>query len=143
MSEPKTHCRKCQAEILERTAQRNGGLCMRCRYPVPVMPAQEVKPGRHVDSMLIDLRRDVETEDYADYFFACTVFDKDPRFRTRSMIVGNNVGLLRITEATGQIELLRPMAEDEGNHRYMKAASTVARHWREGKLPEFAIYASG
>jgi len=146
MAEGKANCQKCGAEILQRTADRNRGFCVPCRYRDDgprVTSDVVVERGRSLDWMCIDLRRDVETEDYADYFFSSSVTDKDPRFTSRSMIVGHNVGLFRINKATGETELLYPMPEDEGERRYHSAASTIRKHWRGGKLPEMAMFACG
>ena len=103
----------------------------------------EGKADRRLDWMCVDLRRDDETEAHADYFFSCSVSDKDPRFKSRWMVVGHNVGLLRIHKTTGETELLYPMPEDEGNRRYLSAASTIRKHWQTGKLPAVAMFACG
>ena len=147
MPEPKAKCKKCGVEILQLTAERNDGMCVPCsgggisvlrNYNPP-----EVEPGRHVDWMCIDLTKDTETEAHVDYFFSSAVTDKDPRFKTRSMIVGHNVGLLRIIKATGETELLYPMADDDQERRYARAASVIRKHWEEGKFPQTALFACG
>ena len=147
MPEAKAKCKKCGVEILQITAQRNDGMCVPCngggisvlRNFRPV----EVEPGRHVDWMCIDLIKDKETEEHVDYFFSSTVTDKDPRFKSRSMIVGHNVGLVRIIKATGNTQLLYPMAEDDQKKRYARAVSVIRKHWKEGQFPERTMFACG
>jgi hypothetical protein len=59
------------------------------------------------------------------------------------MIVGHNLGLLRIIKATGETQLLYPMAEDDGEGRYMRAASVIERHWKTREFPDRTMYACG
>jgi hypothetical protein len=93
--------------------------------------------------MLIDITKDSETPEHADYFFSSSVTDKDPRFKSRSMIVGVNIGLLRIAKASGKIEMLQAMPEDEGNKRFDRAASVLRRHWQKAEFPERTMFACG
>jgi hypothetical protein len=145
MPEPKARCKKCGVEILQLTADRNEGMCVPCHYPRTPRDYTgiAVEPGRCVDRFCIDLHRDAETADYADYFFRASVVDKDPRFNNKHIIVGHNVGLLRIIKATGETQILYPMAEDEGDIRYACAAHIIRKHWKKGEFPENALFAAG
>lgn len=105
--------------------------------------ASEVMPGRHVDWMVIDITKDCETPEHADYFFSSSVSDKDPRFKTRSMMVGLNIGLMRIFKDSGEVELLQAMPEDDENKRFLRAATVLRKHWQKAEFPERAMFACG
>jgi len=60
------------------------------------------------------------------------------RFETAS----DRVGLFEINKTTGDVVLLEPMAGDENEHCFNRAAVKVLRGWREGQLPEFTEWAS-
>jgi hypothetical protein len=146
MPQAKTNCRKCSAEILQVTADRTGGLCVPCCENRKVRRDRQdiqVQPGRHVDWMCIEIVKDKETAEYADYFFSSSVSDKDPRVQSRSMIVGHTVGLLRITKASGDVQILYAMPDDDEGRRFTKAASVVIKHWRLGEYPQRTMYACG
>ncbi len=128
------------------TAERTGGLCVPCKEGRRVerkRTLHEVKPGRNVDGMSILIEKDAETSEHADYFFTADVWDKDPRFKSRSMIVGQSKGLFRIRKKDGEIELLAPMPEDTGSRRFHRAANTVRKAWESGELPERTSFQCG
>jgi len=100
-------------------------------------------PGRHVDWMLINITKDRETQEHADYFFSSSVTDKDPRFKSRSMIVGVNIGLLRIFKASGEVELPQAMPEDDENKRFARAVTVLRKHWQKAEFPERTVFACG
>ena len=128
------------------TAERYEGLCAPCGTGGRVDPIprdHEVKPGRRLDWMCILLVLNKEKEGFADYFFETDVWDKDPRFMSRSMKVGTNRGLLRLNKESGQIELLQPMPEDDREQIFSRAARKIKQHWDNDELPEKTMYASG
>jgi hypothetical protein len=146
MPEDRTNCAKCGASILRTTADGNEGLCMPCRQGRKAKTGfgfHEITPGRHVDWMLINIIKDRETREHADYFFSSSVTDKDPRFKSRSMIVGVNIGLLRISKASGEVELLQAMPEDAENKRFARAATVLRKHWHKAEFPERTVFACG
>ena len=139
MPEAKTNCAKCDVQILAATAERTGGLCVPCSEGRRVHRATrnyEREPGRSVDSMCIAIIRDKQTEDHADYFFEADVWDKDPRFTSRSMKVGTSRGLMRLHKESGEIELLQSMPEDDEDRRFRRAATRLRKHWEAGEIPE-------
>ena len=93
--------------------------------------------------MCIGIIKDSQTKDYADYFFEADVWDKDPRYTSRSMRVGTNRGLMRLYKESGQIELLQPMPEDVDDRRFSRAAAKLREHWEAGEIPEATQFASG
>ena len=146
MTEAATQCKRCEVEILERTATRTGGLCVPCkenRKQPSRTPTPDRQPGRSVDWMCIGITLDSKTKTHADYAFESMAWDKDPRFRSRSMIVGTTRGLMRLDRETGDITLLSPMPEDQGDTRFQRAARVVRRHWEAGELPEATQFACG
>jgi hypothetical protein len=93
--------------------------------------------------MCLLIEKGKEMQAFADYFFIATVWDKDPRFRSRSMIVGETRGLLRLDKQTGAMELLYPMPEDKDERRFRSACAVLRRHWQDGELPEKTMFACG
>ncbi len=56
--------------------------------------------GSRVDAMSIAILKDKEKDEYVDYVFVADVWGKDPRFKERHMIIGQNRGLFRIDKKT-------------------------------------------
>lgn len=132
--------------MLAATAERTGGLCVPCsegRRVDRTPRDHEVRPGRSVDWMCIGILLDKEKPDYADYFFESSVWDKDPRFKSRSMKVGVNRGLMRLNKGSGTIELLQPMPEDRDEERFRRAATKLKKHWEAGEIPKATQFACG
>lgn len=146
MSDSAIPCKNCGAEIQAITAQLNDGLCMPCksgRRPKVRGTYEDVDTVRRLDSQCVTLIRDSDKPDTVDYFFESDVWDKDPRFRSRWMIVGVNRGLLRLSKKTGEIELLQPMSEDVENKRFHRASRRITQHWQVGETPERTQFACG
>ena len=53
--------------------------------------------------MSIGIEKIAETDADAQYAFVSDVYEPDPRFRSRMMIVGQNRGVLRVAKATGDV----------------------------------------
>lgn len=146
MTEAKAICAKCGYEMLATTAERKGGLCTPCSEgrKVDRTPRDhERKPGRSVDWQCIGILLDKDKSEYADYFFEADVWDKDPRFKSRSMKVGLNRGLMRLHKDSGEIDLLQPMPEDNDNRRFRSAAMKLKKHWQAGEIPKATQLACG
>ncbi len=146
MPDSTTLCKNCGTEIMPITAEITGGLCMPCkggRRPQVRGTYHDVEPGRRLDLQCIGIVRDAENPDFEDYFFEADVWDKDPRFRSRWMVVGVNRGLMRLHKNSGSVELLQPMPEDDGDQRFGRASSRIMKHWELGEVPEKTMFASG
>lgn len=98
---------------------------------------------RRLDWMCVDIEKDSETEDEAHYFFTTTIWDKDPRFASRSMFVGVTRGLLAIRKESGEIALLHPMREDDNEKIFRRACQKIGQHWKSGELPDRTSYICG
>lgn len=59
------------------------------------------------------------------------------------MVVGQNLGLMRLHKETAEIELLLPMYEDTQNKRFKCAARKLKQHWDAGEIPQLTQYACG
>ena len=101
------------------------------------------KPGRSLDWMCIGILLDKDKSEYSDYFFEADVWDKDPRFKSRSMRVGTNRGLMRLHKDSGEIELLQAMPEDHDKKRFKSAATKLKTHWEAGEIPKATQFACG
>lgn len=93
--------------------------------------------------MSILILKSAETSESVDYTFQSDVYDRDPRFRSRMMIVGQSKGVLRILKSTGEIVLLEAMDLDTENKCFSRAARKVRQHWAASELPERTQWASG
>jgi len=98
---------------------------------------------RSVDWMCIGIEKIAETEGDAQYAFVSDVFEPDPGLRSRMMVVGQNRGVLRVAKATGDVTLVQPMPEDDGDQRFTRAAAKIRKHWEAGELPEKTMFACG
>ena len=80
-------------------------------------------------AVLIDIKRLVEEDNHADYSF--TVSE------------ARQVGILRINRTTGEVSLVRPMEGPESaDVHFHRAAHKIKQHWKQGSLPEAAVWAS-
>lgn len=102
-----------------------------------------MKPGRRLDRMCIPIEKYAETQNHVDYFYCSSVWDKDPRFESRSIMIGENRGLLRITKEDGQIQVLYPMFEDDDGRVLERAIHVLSKHWKAGEYPAKTMFASG
>lgn len=53
------------------------------------------------------------------------------------------VGVMRVTRATGELNLVTPCPGDDTNTFYQCACKAVWNHWAVGKLPETTRYIYG
>lgn len=93
--------------------------------------------------MCIGIEKIAETDDAAQYAFISDVWEPDPRFRSRTMVVGQNRGVLRVAKATGEVTLIEPMPEDDGEKRFTRAAAKIRKHWEAGEFPDRTMFACG
>lgn len=52
------------------------------------------------------------------------------------------MGQLRLQKDSGDVSLLKPVAGDEKETFFSRAAYKVKRHWEEGRFPEVTCWAS-
>ena len=94
--------------------------------------------------MSIFIQKDKETEDFADYFFMCDVYAKDPRFKSRQMCIGQRRGLFRILKSNLNTELLFAMELDRHAKCFQRAAGKIMQLYvAEKSFPAQAQFASG
>ncbi len=102
------------------------------------------EPDTCVDGMSIGILMDNETEQYVDYVFVAAVRAKDPRFRSRWMLIGEHRGLFRVDKESMAVSLLRAMDGDNDDARFKRAAGKVLSEWRHlGTPPVATQFASG
>jgi hypothetical protein len=100
--------------------------------------------AKKLDWMSILIEKDLEQESFVDYVFISNVHAKDPRYKDRYMLVGQNRGLFRINKESLEIELLLPMEGDNHGKRFHSAASKILREYNHGHLfPAKAHFACG
>lgn len=93
-------------------------------------------------SILIKMDKDKIT--HIDYIFICDVYTKDPRYKTRNIKIGENIGLFRIHKKTMDVELLLMMEGDTNKRCFHKAATKILREYSStNKYPENAYTAYG
>ncbi len=94
-----------------------------------------MKRKRMVDMRCIGIERLVESNADARFAFISGVFERDPRYSGRLVIVGQNQGVLQISKETGEVSLVEAMPGDHGNKRFQRAAACVRKHWEDRKCP--------
>ena len=137
-----TICKDCGTGITLVTAEMTGGTCMPCRDGRRGQMKGtygQVEPGRLIDSDCIIMVKDFESKAYVDYFFEADVWDKDPRFESKWMVVGVNRGLMRLYKNIGSVELLQSMPEDENNRRFNCASSRIKQLWELDSFPDETV----
>jgi len=93
--------------------------------------------------MCIGIEKIAETDADAEYAFLSDVYEPDPRFRSRMIVVGQNRGVLRVIKATGEVTLVEAMPEDEGEKRFARAAAKIRKHWEAREFPDKTTFACG
>jgi hypothetical protein len=93
--------------------------------------------------MCIGIEKIAETDEGAQYEFVSDVYEPDPKYRSRFMIVGQNRGVLRVSKTTGEVSLVEAMPEDDNGKRFQSAAARIRKHWRVGEYPDRTMFACG
>ena len=97
-----------------------------------------------LDGMSIFIQKDRESADSVDYFFACDVHERDPRYKSRLLCSGQRRGLFRIAKDDLSAKLLFPMELDAKEKCFGNAATKIVSLFKtEGQFPEKAQYAAG
>lgn len=93
-------------------------------------------------SIFIEMENDKPT--YVDYIFICDVHGKDPRYKSRNMVIGQNRGLFRIEKGTLDVKLLFAMEGDNNNGIFYRAASKVVTEYKNAhEFPRLTHYSCG
>ncbi|GAA6140163.1 hypothetical protein NBRC116583_39110 [Arenicella sp. 4NH20-0111] len=139
-------CEKCRTEILEGTDAAKDKICIPCGENRPLFDdaSRNVRTFRkRLDGQLIHLIRISQSKVHADYEVTSTLWDIDPRFRSRNTKAGTVSSILRIRKDTGEITVVYPMAFDGNGKILLKAKRVLLKAFEKGELPEKTCYASG
>ena len=131
---------------MERTARSRSFQNLRCGPPpltFSLAGIARMESKRSVDWMCIGIEKLAEAADSAQYAFLADVREPDPEYRSRTKVVGQNRGILRILKTTGEVTLVEPMPEDDADARFARAAAKIRKHWESGELPDKTMFASG
>ena len=93
--------------------------------------------------MCIGIEKIADSDEDALYAFVSDVYEPDPRYRNRSMIVGQNRGVLQVVKETGEVSLIEAMPEDDDDKRFLQAAARIKKHWKAGEYPDRTMFACG
>lgn len=83
-----------------------------------------------LDWMSILIEKELDKYDFVDYVFICNVHFKDPRFKERNILIGQNRGLFRINKENLESKLLLAMEGDEANLRFTRASKKVISEYK-------------
>jgi len=98
---------------------------------------------KRLDGQLIDIKRISQSKSHADYEVTSTLWDIDPRFRSRNIKAGTASGILRIKKDTGDIAVVYPMSFDHNGQILLKAKTVLLKAFEKGEFPEKTGFASG
>ena len=80
-------------------------------------------------AVLVDIKKLADADAYADYSF--------------TVAEASEAGILRIDKETGDVSLIRPMkGPATADAHFHRAAHKIKQHWKQGGLPETAVWAS-
>ena len=96
-----------------------------------------------LDHQLIEIDRVANKSKYVEYSVSTTVWDIDPRFRSRYIRVGVAIGYLRLYKESGEIEVIYPVPGDDRGVIQNRAASVLTKAHLEGEYPVKTCYAAG
>lgn len=139
-------CEQCGTEILEGTDAAENKVCIPCEENRSLFDeaSRNIRTFRkRLDGQLIDIKRISQSKSHADYEVSSTLWDIDPRFRSRNIKAGTASGILRIKKDTGDIVVVYPMSYDNSGQILLKAKVVLLRAFENGEFPEKTCYASG
>ena len=138
-------CSLCKTELLDGTKAAEDRLCIPCAEERPLFDDKEKNVRRfskRLDSQLIELTKISDKPNIIEYEVTCSLWDYDPRFRSRSIKVGNVTGIFRICRKTGDISVIYPVAYDDGRVT-MRAKRVLEKAILNGEFPDKTGWASG
>jgi len=139
-------CDQCGTEIMEGTDAAKDKVCIPCDENRSLFDdaSRNVRAfQKRLDGQLIHILRISQSKLHADYEVTSTLWDIDPRFRSRNIKVGTVSSILRIKKDTGKITVVYPMAYDEDGKILFKAKRVLLKAFEKGEFPEKTGYASG
>ena len=98
--------------------------------------------NRRLDTQHIGIEKIRSEKLHIDYQIVATIRDNDPRHRSRSIVVGTFIGVVRLYKETGKICVVYPIMLDNGQV-LDRAKSVLIRAHQSGSYPDKTVYASG
>ena len=138
-------CSKCSTELKEQTTAYSVGICIPCSEDRSLFNdvSKNIRNfSLHPDGQCVDMEKLKETSDYVDYSITATLWDIDPRLRSRNIIVGSTTGIFRLHKSTGNIDIVYPILHDKGIVE-AKAKHRLLKLYKEGVFPEKTGHYSG
>lgn len=97
-----------------------------------------------LDWMSILIELNANTTQHVDYLFKCNLYTKDPRYKSRNIIIGQNQGLLRLNKKNLEAKILLPMEYDTDNQVFYRAVSKIIKEYKSyNEFPKFTHFACG
>ncbi len=100
-----------------------------------------MQSDEYLDGHYIGIRKESETDSSCTYRFIANRYRRIGNRRLEDL--GPVFGSFRIDKGSGSTELIEPMPGDDKGGTYVRAAQKISRYWREGELPDSAIYCAG
>jgi len=138
-------CTKCGTEIQCGTNAEMTNVCIPCADGRSLFDDDSRNVRRfhkRLDRQLIQITRLSQSTLHADYEVTSTLWDIDPRFRSRNIKVGSVTGILRIDKGTGEIYVVYPIAFDDDGGVLLKAKRVLSKAFEKGEFPVKTGWAS-
>lgn len=98
---------------------------------------------KRLDHQLIDIERISDKSEFAEYSVTTSVWDIDPRFRSRNLHVGTATGYIRLYKETGSFEVIYPVPGDEKGSIIERAESVLRKAHLKNEYPVKTCFVSG
>ena len=136
------NCSICNTQLKAETSAYSKGVCIPCSEDRSLFndAARNIREfGVHVDSQCIDILKLKDCKLYVDYEVTSTLWDIDPRFRSRSIKAGSTTGILtgilRLYKESGEVDIVYPILHDKGVV-LAKAKACLNRLFDKGEYPD-------
>ena len=139
-------CKKCKTEILAGTDAAEKGICIPCSENRSLFDDVDKNIrtfNKKPDLQYIQIERLSKSKQYVDYEVTSTLWDNDPRFRSRHIKVGSVTGVLRINKTNGEIIVVYPIAHDKSDKILLRAKHILTKAYKNGEFPKKTCFASG
>jgi len=68
--------------------------------------------------------------------------ERNDSVQYRFGLIDKSSGILSINKNSGEISLLEPLPNENGDNHFARAAYKIKTHWKDGNLPDRTCWAS-
>lgn len=139
-------CSECKTELIPGSDAFRTSLCTPCSNSAALFndSSRNVRErSLKLDAQLIEIAKLSTGRKYVDYEVSSSLWDIDPRYRSRYIKVGLSTGVVRVNIETKETSIVYPLLHDVEGHIMKRAIFVIEKAVANGTFPEKTGYASG